>query len=134
MNNQNSRNFTASSSSFLRRLQAIGDIAYTPSVPEESDYRKNFTTFAEKAPEKKQKMANQMQQIAVLLEQRRIVPSDEQEHRLLAETELSKADRNGAASLGIFKHASERSAVLTPASMQLIKEKRPDGNYDMLEF
>lgn len=118
------------SAAFLRRIQATGDISYVSSVPEKGQYR----SFAQEPPEKQREMADQMRQIAVSLEQRRIVPSDPKQHEVLAQRELANMDKRGAASTGIFNHASESSAVLTPASLQLVEQKRPDGNYDMLEF
>lgn len=135
----NPKNDNPGTSSLLRRLQALSNMpfsaaapspTYVPSVPDDKELRENFQPFSQKSDAKKRKMGAQMQQIAVLLEQRRIVPENPDEHRRLAEQEISNADRNGAASTSVFKAGGSAEAVLTPASLQLIQSKRPDGQYE----
>jgi len=120
----------------MAETQAIKDGVYTPSVPEENELKRNYQPISEKSAQKRHKMGQQMHQIAVLLEQRRIVPENKDDYKQLLEQELASADTKGVASTSVFKTmgSTEEKDLITPASLHLMKSKRPDGQYDMLEF
>jgi len=126
-------------SSLLRRVSAI----YTPSVPEGFDddgTPLKVPTLADYSDTKRRQMASNMASVAMLLESRRIVPSNPDEHRQLAERELSALDTSGPASISSFRPLSDASgnaAVITPGSMQLFPvtpKHATTATYDLLEF
>jgi len=96
---------------------------------------RTYQPFAKKSAETKKEMVNQMATIAVMLDQRRIVPKDEEQHRQLIERELSTLDSKGPASLSTFRPLAGVENMQTPGSLHLVQLKNNQtGQYDLLEF
>jgi len=97
--------------------------------------KRRYQPYAEKSARAKDKMASQMTNIAIMLDQRRIVPADKKEHEKLIERELSTLDTRGPASLSTFRPLSGIESMQTPGSLHLVKVKKGEtAQYDLLEF
>lgn len=102
---------------------------------DDDDGARAYTTFAEKNDKTRKRMVNQMRQVAVLLDHRRVVPSEEHERAALIENELALLPQRGAASVSTFRPLQDVEALQqTSAALRSVISKNNTGQYDLLEF
>lgn len=92
-------------------------------------------TFVQKGIEQRKHMVQQMRDVAVLLDKRRIVPEDESARRELMANELALLPTRSAASISTFRPLQGVEVLQeTSTALRSVISKNNGAHYDLLEF